>query len=123
MPAKMKVESSLLKVTCFLTRRSDLSHDEFFRYWTERHVALLSKPMPDAPEIAHSIHLHTIADGVPGLETASYDGIAEIWFNSLDDARALFANQYYISVAGKDEENFLDRSKTTFLFSHEQTII
>lgn len=33
--------ATMLKVSCFLVRRSDLSHEEFFRYWTEKHVPLL----------------------------------------------------------------------------------
>ena len=126
-PYWMKVDqtntgSTLLKVSCFLERRSDLSHEDFFRYWTRKHVPLLVKPMPNGPKIVHSIHLHTIPEKVPGLLTAPYDGVAEIWLENLEDVKALFANEYYITVAGKDEENFLDRSKTTFLFSHEKKI-
>lgn len=100
----------------------DLTHEEFVRYWTKKHVPLLAKPMPGAPEIAHSIHLHAISETVHGLKTAPYDGAVEIWLENLEDAKALFANEYYITVAGKEEENFLDRSKAAFLFSHEKKI-
>lgn len=122
-PTLDSASAALLKVSCFLVRRPDLTHAQFFRYWTETHVPLLSKPMPGAPDIARSIHLHVAAAAVPGLPLAPYDGVAEIWFDSLDDAKALFANEHYRTVAGKDEENFLDRAKTIFLFSYENKII
>ena len=41
----------LLKVSCLLTRRSDLTHAEFFRYWTEKHTPMLAKPQPGAPKV------------------------------------------------------------------------
>lgn len=62
--------------------------------------------MPGAPNISHSMHLHTIPGSVPGLTTAPYNGGADIWFENLDDAKALFANDYYITVAGKTKKTF-----------------
>ena len=114
---------TLLKVSCFLTRRGDLSHTEFHRYWTEVHTPMLAKPTPGAPKVHRYIQLHTIARDVPALQTAKYDGVAEIWFDSLEDAAAMFTSDHYNTVVAKDEENFLDRSKTVFLYAHEKIII
>lgn len=112
----------LLKVSCFLTRRADQTHEKFFSYWTEKHTPMLAKPQPGAPKVHRYIQLHPTADTVPGLRTASYDGVAEIWFDKLEDAAAMFTSDHYNSVVAKDEENFLDRSKTTFLYSYEKKI-
>lgn len=117
-----RTEDTLLKVSCFLTRRPDLSHDEFHRYWTEVHTPMLAKPMPGAPRVYRYVQLHPIPDHVPALQTAPYDGVAEIWFDSLEDAAAMFTSDHYNTVVAKDEENFLDRSKTTFLYSLEKAI-
>lgn len=117
-----KTDGTLLKVSCFLTRRPDLSHDEFHRYWTEVHTPMLAKPMPGAPKVHRYVQLHTIPEDVPALRTAPYDGVAEIWFDSLDDAAAMFTSDQYNTVVAMDEENFLDRSKTAFLYTHEKAV-
>ena len=41
----------LLKVSCLLTRRPDLTHDQFFDYWTQQHT---SNPthQPDRPTLS-----------------------------------------------------------------------
>ena len=113
----------LLKVSCLLTRRPDLTHEQFFRYWTEKHTPMLSKPQPGAPKVYRYVQLHPIDDTVPALQTAPYDGVAEIWFESLEDVAVMFTSAYYKSVVAADEEKFLDRSKTVFLYAHEKTIV
>ena len=123
MVSENKINPTWLKVSCFLTRRPDLSHDEFHRYWTEVHTPMLAKPMPGAPPIHRYIQLQTIPEDVPALQTALYDGVAEIWFDSLADAAAMFTSEHYYNVVAKDEENFLDRTKTAFLYAHEKSII
>ena len=113
----------LLKVSCLLTRRPDLTHEQFFRYWTEHHTPMLAKPQPGAPKVYRYVQLHPITETVPALATAPYDGVAEIWFESLDDAAAMFTSDHYNTVVAADAENFLDRSKTVFLYAKEKTIM
>ncbi len=115
--------STQLKVSCLLTRRPDLTHEEFFRYWTEKHTPMLAKPAPGGPKVYRYIQLRTTEDSIPGTATAPYDGVAEIWFDGIADATAMFTSDHYKTVVTKDEENFLDRTKTVFLFAHEKTII
>ena len=83
---------------------------------------MLAKPMPGAPKVYRYVQLHPIAETVPELKTAPYDGVAEIWFANLDDAAAMFTSDHYHTVVAKDEENFLDRSKTIFLYASEKSI-
>ena len=113
----------LLKVSCLLTRRPDLTHEQFYEYWTEKHTPMLSKPQPGAPKVYRYVQLHPIADAVPALKTAPYDGVAEIWFENLEDAAAMFTSPHYKTVVAADEDKFLDRSKTVFLYAHEKTIM
>jgi len=41
----------------------------------------------------------------------------------LADAAAMFTSDHYNNIVAKDEENFLDRAKTAFLYSYEKSII
>lgn len=118
-----QTREQLLKVSCLLTRRADLTHAEFHRYWTEKHTPMLAKPQSGGPKVYRYVQLHPIAETVPGLQTAPYDGVAEIWFANLDDAAAMFTSDHYNTVVAADEEHFLDRSKTVFLYAYEKPII
>ena len=113
----------LLKVSCLLTRRPDLTHEQFHEYWTNKHTPMLAKPQPGAPKVYRYVQLRPIEETVPELATAPYDGVAEIWVASLTDAAAMFTSEHYRTVVAKDEENFLDRSRTVFLYAYEAGII
>ena len=52
-----------------------------------------------------------------------YDAIAEVWVDSLEGAKKLFMSEPYQEEVGKDEESFLDRSKTQFFIATEHAVI
>ena len=79
--------------------------------------------MPGAPKVYRYIQLDAIPESTPALQTAPYDGAVEIWFDSLGDAAAMFTSPHYNTVVASDEEKFLDRSKSAFLYTHEKTIL
>ena len=58
----------------------------------------------------------------PGVETASVDGVAELWVDSVADAAKWFTSETYTTVVAADEAKFLDRSKTRFIYATEQVI-
>ena len=84
---------------------------------------MLAKPDPAGPRVHRYVQLHPISDTVPALKTATYDGVAEIWLESLEDAAAMFTSEHYETVVARDEENFLDRAKTVFLYAEEKVIV
>ena len=80
--------------------------------------------MPATQQVARrSIHLHITADTIEALPTATYDGIAEVWVDDISAAATLFASQHYNTVIAAGEANFLDRSKTVFLYSDETVTV
>lgn len=113
----------MIKISFFLTRRSGSTHEEFHRYWTEKHTALLSTPVEGMPKVHRYVQLFPIPADVEGFHMAQYDGVAEIWFDTLQDAKHSFSSRHYEDVIVKDEEKFLDRSKTICLVSHENPVI
>jgi len=62
-----KINFKWFNQSCFLTRCPDLSHDEFYRYWTDVHTPMLAKPIPRAPMVHRYVQLHTITEDVPAL--------------------------------------------------------
>lgn len=69
------------------------------------------------------MQLHPVDQDVPAARTASYDGVAEIWFDDRDAAAAMSTSDHYCIVVAADEETFLDRAKMVFLYAHEDSII
>lgn len=67
----------MYKVVALVTRREDVSRDEFVRYWEEEHV-------PKVLELPN-VRRYTIAPAIGS--DAPYDGIAEIYYDSVDDIR------------------------------------
>lgn len=110
------------KITIVLTRRDDLTHEQFIEYWTQKHTPLLATLPGDEVPVRRYIQLYPTDDSIPGVETAAVDGVAELWVDSVDDAAKWFTSDTYKTVVAEDEARFLDRSKTRFLYATEQVI-
>lgn len=112
----------MLKLSIFLTRRNDLTHEEFVTYWTQHHTPLIGSLPPGTVQVRRYVQLLPTEDVIPGVVTSEYDGVAELWVDSIDDATSWFTSDAYASVIAVDESNFLDRSKTQFLYATESII-
>lgn len=88
----------MLKYTVLLTRRSDLTHDEFAQYWENEHAPLAD----DLPGVKR----YTTAP-VLNADDHPYDGVGEIYFDNIDDMRDAFDNDVGERIRA-DEENFID---------------
>jgi len=112
----------MIKISIFLTRRPGLTREEFAAYWTEKHTPLLASLPPGALQVHRYVQLHPTGEQIPGIGTASYDGVAELWVDRVADAAAWFTSGTYTTTIAADEDNFLDRSATRFLYSTETVI-
>ena len=112
----------MIKISALLTRRPDLSRDEFLSYWSEKHTPMVATLPPGDAQVHKYVQLRATDGAIPGIESAPYDGVAELWVDSVEDAARWFTSQTYTTVIAADEENFLDRSKTRFLYTVEEPI-
>ena len=112
----------MIKVSIFLTRRPDLTHEEFVTYWTEKHTPLLADLPPGALQVHRYVQQEPVPEQIPGIATAGFDGVAELWVDSVADAAAWFTSDTYNGNIAADEENFLDRSATRFFYSAETVV-
>jgi uncharacterized protein (TIGR02118 family) len=110
----------MIKMSLFLTRRADLTFAQFSDYWMNVHWPIVQT----VPEVmANTIRYtqqHNIG-GVPeGVPAAPFDGYAEAWFPDMDAVYKVIGSPKWAEVVAKDDEEFLDRSKTLVLFSEEK---
>lgn len=110
----------MIKLNLFLTRRADLSFQEFSDYWMNVHWPLV-KTVPEVTEnTIRYVQQHNIG-GVPDFVTAApFDGVAEAWFPDMEAVGRVMGSEGWANLVMKDDPNFLDVSKTLVMFTEEK---
>lgn len=112
-------------------KRADISSEDFHNYWLGQHASLY-RQFADTYGAKKYIQSHTIATQtndnfvqMRGFQPP-YDGITEIWFDSLETFLAASsspegkaANQ----VLAADEAKFIDISRSCVFLTEEHTLI
>ena len=101
----------MVKAMWFLKRRSDVSQADFHRYWRETHGPLNC----NSPAARRYVLRYEQNHATPENATMSddeFDGASVMWFRSIEDYEATFADPEYQNVVMADGENFLDRTAT-----------
>ena len=109
----------MVKSMSFLKRKSGITREEFMRYWKEVHGPIASRIIPG---LKRYVQNHPV--DIPGVES-EFDGIAEIWWESLEAAMKFPA--WHASEEARplreDEEKFFDTSKRTRFFAQEHIVV
>lgn len=122
----------MIKLVFTLRRRDGMTREEFQRYWHEQHAPLV-KRHAETLRIRRYVQVHareTDLDGAlaasRGSEPGVYDGVAELWWDSLDDLVAA-----YSSAAGQaagaelleDEARFIDLPRSPLWLGEERAVL
>lgn len=114
-----------------LRRLPALTREEFQRYWFDVHGPLV-RSHAEALGIRRYVQVHTLADEVNAAVRASrgapeaYDGVAELWYDSLEAlAAAVVTDEGRAAsrVLLEDERNFIDHSASPIWFAEERPVI
>ncbi|MFM9905179.1 MAG: EthD domain-containing protein [Pyrinomonadaceae bacterium] len=121
----------MIKFIYCITKHKDLSDEEFHDYWREKHGTFIRR-IAKTLNATKYIQSHTIDTPMNaeiakgrGLETPAYDGVTEIWWNSMDDFLGAVSSPEGIEAAQKyvaDEANFIDFSKSRAFLTEEFTV-
>jgi len=100
----------MVKLIVLMRRKPSLSEAEFHRYWREEHARTVVSVKEFARYLRKYVQWHTVKDfamwGTPGL--APFDGVAELWFDSMDDLNKALNEPRYLEVVRTDEAKFMD---------------
>ena len=111
----------MIRLVMCLTRRSDLTRDEFQEYWKNNHGPLFMKNS-GVMRAKRYVQSHTITSPLnDGMRESrgmlnEHDGVAEVWFESemdLMEAMGSSEMQELSEALLKDEQNFIDHSKSS----------
>ena len=121
----------MIKVIFCLRRLPHLSLEEFQRYWRERHGPLV-RQHAEALRVRRYVQSHML--DVPAHDALrqsrgtdmSYDGVAEVWWESLEDLTAALSTtegRQADRALREDESRFIDPKRSTACLVDEQVII
>jgi uncharacterized protein (TIGR02118 family) len=119
----------MIKLTFCLKRLPGLSREAFQTYWFEHHAPLVSKHR-EVLRIRRYVQVHSSAGAVNDAIRATreapemYDGVAELWWDSLDD---VFGGQTPERRAAglallEDERKFINLPHSPLFFGEEKVI-
>lgn len=121
----------MIKLTFCLTRLSRLSREQFQDYWRNHHAPLVAS-VAHTLQIRRYVQLHSLPPDASAAIRASreappeYDGVAELWFDSLEAIAANAANPE-AQAAGRllleDERKFIDLPKSPLWWGEEHVIV
>ena len=100
----------MFKAMIMLTRREDMSHEDFKSWWIGEHQPL-ARQLPGVQKIRFNV--------VEQDETAPCDGIAELWFETQEDFIAAYATEIGKSVAADSMAHLASRVR---MFTEEVSV-
>ena len=105
----------MIKLVYCITRRPDLSPEEFYRYWRDVHGPI-GAAIPGVKRLVQSQRVE-----VPGDRRGDFDGMVELWFDSIEALlRARQSEEWRRST--DDEKHFIDHSKVAYFVSEEREV-
>jgi uncharacterized protein (TIGR02118 family) len=121
----------VIKLVFCLRKREDLSFEEFQRIWREEHAPLVARHA-EALRIKRYVQTHTVDTPFNAALKNSrggpdgYDGVAELWWDSLEDAAGAAATPEGAQAAAKlleDERRFIDLTRSPLFVANEHEIV
>lgn len=123
----------MVKLTFCLHRLPSLSREEFQRYWREQHAPLVARHAGTL-RIRRYLQLHSLPEGDlvnAGLRASrggpeEYDGVAELWWENLDDLAAATASDAGRAASLElleDERRFVDLARSPLWLGREHLVI
>jgi uncharacterized protein (TIGR02118 family) len=122
----------MIKLVFTVRRREEMSREEFQRYWREQHAPLVKRQASAlrmrryVQTHAHDTDLDQALAGPRGSEPGVYDGVAEVWWDSLEDLLAAVmseAGRAAGQVLLEDERRFIDLPNSPIWLGEENVVI
>ena len=122
----------MIKLVFNIRRREGMTRDEFQRYWRNEHARLV-EAQADVLRIRRYVQTHareTAADealaAARGSEPGYYDGVAELWWDSVEDlleASSSEEGQVAANALLEDERRFIDLPRSPIWLGEENVVI
>lgn len=121
----------MIKLVFCLHRRPELSREEFQNYWSTKHAPLVASHA-DTLRIRRYVQVHTGDEAINDALRASrrgpqsYDGVAELWWDSIDDLVGGASTPEGAAAARElleDERTFIDLERSPLWIGEEHEVV
>jgi uncharacterized protein (TIGR02118 family) len=122
----------MIKLVFTVRRREDMTREEFQRYWRDQHAPLVKRHAKDlrmrryVQTHARDTDFDEALSGSRGSEPRVYDGVAEVWWDSVEDliaAATSEAGQAAGQALLEDERRFIDLPRSPVWLGEENVVI
>ena len=120
----------MIKLVYVIRKRQEISEQEFHEYWLKTHGPLV-RGFAKAMRAKKYVQSHTVSEDV-GRQirgsrkmTEAYDGITEVWWDSLEDFSGGGDRQQNEEAARallQDESKFIDFERSSIFLTEEHEI-
>jgi uncharacterized protein (TIGR02118 family) len=94
----------MIKSHSFMPRRPDVSEEEFSDHWLNVHGPLALR----IDTLRRYVQCHRLPAGNVEAGEIPYSGVAEVWFDDLEEGRSLRAHPAFVDSVERDELEFID---------------
>lgn len=117
-----------VKLSVAIKRREGMSFQEFDDYWNHIHGEIVTSVPEFTRHVRRYVQSHWVAEYSGAGDKsklamewhrAPYDGIAELWFDSIRDMVAAFNEPKFMEKIAPDDEKFVDGVHTQLLTLRE----
>lgn len=98
----------MIKRVSLVRRREGMSRDAFVAHWTGPHAEIVRR-LPGL----RGLRFGVVQAWSP--EAASWDGVGEVWFDSVEDAERAFATEPHLGLLVEDRKLFLGEAQSCFV--------
>ena len=112
----------MVKLIVCAKRKPGISHEEFARYWRENHGPLVKGVPEFIRHVRRYVQCHILSNSAPLGIGSDCDGVAELWFDSIDELNEAFSEPRYLELIRPDELKFADLGNCVSLVTEEVPI-
>jgi uncharacterized protein (TIGR02118 family) len=122
----------MIKLVFTLRRREGMTREDFQRYWSEKHAPLVQRHAATlhirryVQVRLHETFLNEAVAAQRGSQPQFYDGVAELWWDSLEDLAAVFSSEAGQDAALElldDEQRFIDLPNSPLWLGEENVVV
>jgi uncharacterized protein (TIGR02118 family) len=115
----------MVKFIAGIRRKPGMTAKEFHRYWRDVHAPLVQSVPEFFGYVRRYVQSHVCelpGGKFAGFDVTGFDGIVELWFDSLADAEKAFTAPRYLEIIRPDELKFIDGKSARVVMAEEVAI-
>ena len=113
----------MIKLIVAIKRRKGMSPQNFQAYWKTSHGTKVRAAQCSARYVRRYVQCHTLLSDYENNNQPAFDGTAELWFDSVADKEAFYADPEYLRTIAPDETEFADMTETQFFQTEEYVVM